>query len=207
VRESDVEVPPFDRTSEAVEKAEPDATEHPPYRWFELDPTPVLILAGDATVLHKNPAARKLLQERAAASLMAGRLLFMNEDARRSFAAALTKVATGRAARISVVLRCDDGQWRLLHLARGTDSGSVFVRLGRETAASGDITPLVEAFRLSAAEGKILWHLAQGLPPKWIASRLDISPNTVRAHLRNLYLKTHVHGLCDLIREYTRLTD
>jgi DNA-binding CsgD family transcriptional regulator len=65
----------------------------------------------------------------------------------------------------------------------------------------------VEAYRLSATEAKVLLHLAQGLPPKWIASQLDISPNTVRAHLRNLYLKMHVNGLCDLIREYTRLTD
>jgi DNA-binding CsgD family transcriptional regulator len=191
----------------AVEKTEPDAAERPEYRWFELDPTPVLIVTGDATVLYKNPAARDFLQERAAATVMAGRLKFVNEDARRSFAVALARVATGRAARISVVLRCDDGQWRLLQLVRGTDSRSVFLRFGHDTSAGGDIAPLVEAFRLSAAEGKILQHLAQGLPPKWIASRLEISPNTVRAHLRNLYLKMHVHGLCDLIRESTRLID
>jgi DNA-binding CsgD family transcriptional regulator len=202
VREREGEVRLSDQTSEAGEAG---AAGLPSSRWFELDPRPVLIVTGDGKVLEKNPAAHKLLQEQAAASLTAGRLLFVNEDARKSFAAALTKVVTGRTGRISIVLRCDGGQWRRLHLVR--DGKWVFLSFGREDAVHGDISPLVEAFRLSAAEAKVLLHLAQGLPPKWIASRLDISPHTVRAHLRNLYLKMHVNGLCDLIREYTRLTD
>ena len=47
---------------------------------------------------------------------------------------------------------------------------------------------------LSTREHEILGHLAQGLLYKEIADRLDISIETVRTHVRNIYQKLHVRS-------------
>ncbi|GDX23221.1 hypothetical protein LBMAG09_11960 [Actinomycetes bacterium] len=42
---------------------------------------------------------------------------------------------------------------------------------------------------LTKREADILRHLSTGLPIKFIAGNLNISKNTIKTHLRNLYKK------------------
>jgi DNA-binding CsgD family transcriptional regulator len=68
------------------------------------------------------------------------------------------------------------------------------------------IRALWKAFALSPAEREVLALLTEGHAPKEVAYQLGLSTNTVRAHLRALYLKAEVHGLSGLVRQCSRLT-
>jgi DNA-binding CsgD family transcriptional regulator len=62
------------------------------------------------------------------------------------------------------------------------------------------VTTLVSAFGLTGAEGRVLSALLEGLSLADIATRFQISINTVRWHLKRLFEKTNTKRQGDLIR-------
>jgi DNA-binding CsgD family transcriptional regulator len=174
--------------------------------WFEVDPAPVLVVDANGAMLAANRRARRMLEPGPGFTLRAGRLVFAHFEAQACFTEALEKITSGSTSEFAVVLRCDDGRWRRLQLVRGDGPPVRVTFVTVRGDADRQVEPIVAAFRLSVTEGKILLHVAQGLPPKRIAAHLGVSPHTVRAHLRSLYVKMHVRSMHELIREYTRLT-
>jgi DNA-binding CsgD family transcriptional regulator len=176
-------------------------------RWFGFDPTPVFIVDIKGAMLAANPRARGLLGRGGVLNVQGRHLGFSNLESQDCFAEALRKVISG-GGEVGVVLHCNDGRWRRLQVVRGDGLSAdvAFVAVYGDPERQLDIRPIVEGFRLSAAESKVLLHVAQALPPKRIATRLGVSLHTVRAHLRSLYVKMHVRGMQELIREYARLT-
>jgi len=67
------------------------------------------------------------------------------------------------------------------------------IGLGREEP-SGMLRRPAPISTLTEREMEILRHLANGLTNKGIAERLGISPKTVSAHLRDVFLKLQVSG-------------
>jgi DNA-binding NarL/FixJ family response regulator len=59
--------------------------------------------------------------------------------------------------------------------------------------------PLKEFFDLTQREKEILQLLIEGMVNKEIASRLDISVNTVRKHVINVYNKLHVNSRAEAL--------
>lgn len=59
-----------------------------------------------------------------------------------------------------------------------------------------------DEWRLSPREQEILGLLAQGLGAKDVACRIDLSYQTVRVHLRNIYEKLHVHSRAEAVAKY-----
>jgi DNA-binding NarL/FixJ family response regulator len=57
---------------------------------------------------------------------------------------------------------------------------------------------------LSLKEKEIVVGLVDGLSYKLIADRLDISIETVRFHIKNIYRKLHVHGKAEVISKSLR---
>jgi len=57
---------------------------------------------------------------------------------------------------------------------------------------------------LTPREQAVLDCLAQGLAYKQIADKLDISINTIRAHLRHIYEKLHVQSRTEAVAKYLR---
>ena len=80
----------------------------------------------------------------------------------------------------------------------------VFIGVGiwvgtRLTAAPANATferneKAIAALGLTPRECEILDHLAKGESNKEIARALDVSPNTVKTHIANLYMKLDVTG-------------
>jgi DNA-binding NarL/FixJ family response regulator len=67
--------------------------------------------------------------------------------------------------------------------------------------------PLTEAYptsELSAREMEILDLVAKGLTNKEIGPKLNISYDTVRAHLRNIYERLHVRCRAEAVMKYTQ---
>ena len=58
---------------------------------------------------------------------------------------------------------------------------------------------------LSPRETEILENLCEGLANKEIAARLNIAPDTVRVHLRNIYDKLHVRSRTEAALKYLKL--
>jgi DNA-binding NarL/FixJ family response regulator len=58
---------------------------------------------------------------------------------------------------------------------------------------------------LTSREQMVLDCLAQGLAYKQIGDQLDISINTIRAHLRHIYEKLHVQSRTEAVAKYLRL--
>jgi DNA-binding NarL/FixJ family response regulator len=57
---------------------------------------------------------------------------------------------------------------------------------------------------LTPRERQILQLMAEGLPNKTIASRLEISERTVTTHVANIYSKLHVNNRVSAIQEAMR---
>ena len=55
---------------------------------------------------------------------------------------------------------------------------------------------------LTPREVEILAELSEGLSNKEIGARLEISYDTVRAHLRHIYEKLHVRGRTEAVKMY-----
>jgi DNA-binding NarL/FixJ family response regulator len=62
--------------------------------------------------------------------------------------------------------------------------------------------PTSETENLSRRELEILSHLAKGYQYKEIADILTLSVLTVRAHIRNIYEKLHVHSRTEAVVKY-----
>jgi DNA-binding NarL/FixJ family response regulator len=69
------------------------------------------------------------------------------------------------------------------HIAR-----KVVQYFNQRGSASGDVE------KLSIRERQVLEHLARGVPYKEIAYELVLSIDTVRAHIKGIYGKLHVHS-------------
>jgi DNA-binding NarL/FixJ family response regulator len=61
-----------------------------------------------------------------------------------------------------------------------------------------------KASPLSPKEKEIVIGLVDGLSYKLIAARMDISIETVRFHIKNIYSKLHVHGKAEVISRSLR---
>lgn len=81
-------------------------------------------------------------------------------------------------------------------------SGDIAVRVVKYFNQKG--AGVAEQARLSPREREILELLASGALYKEIASRLDISFDTVRWHIRNIYAKLHVRSRSEAAATYHR---
>ncbi len=88
------------------------------------------------------------------------------------------------------------------------------VRAGGAPMTSEIARMVVEAFQkkpaasgadeLTPREVEILAQLSEGLSNKEIGARLQISYDTVRAHLRHVYEKLHVRGRTEAVKKYLK---
>jgi DNA-binding CsgD family transcriptional regulator len=78
--------------------------------------------------------------------------------------------------------------------AHSTDPShpSIAVLLERGPSGLIPLSQVSQQFNLTQREGEALAYLVQGLSSKEIANRMDISPNTVKAFMRMIMIKTGV---------------
>ena len=91
------------------------------------------------------------------------------------------------------------GVWRRV-TAIPMEGGSGFVGVMIEPARAADLTPiLLEAYGLTEREIEIVTLLARGLATKEIAADLNISPHTVRDHVKAIFAKTGFNTRGELV--------
>jgi len=72
----------------------------------------------------------------------------------------------------------------------------ILVRVQSETPAAAGLSH----FALTLGESRVAELVVEGKAPVQIAGELGISVNTVRVHMKRLFLKTNVHSRADLVR-------
>jgi len=80
----------------------------------------------------------------------------------------------------------------------GAPMSANIARMVIEHIAGGSFSA-TEKFDLTAREKDILSDLVKGYSYKMIASSLDISFETVKSHIRNIYEKLHVHSQSEAV--------
>jgi DNA-binding CsgD family transcriptional regulator/PAS domain-containing protein len=168
----------------------------------------VILVDPKQRIIHANAAAQEFLSGNRSLSSVHG-VLTANDPRNRE--------ELRRASRMpdldvkSLSLETEEGHFAvatLLPLTSGlranyggqlSASAAIFVH-HQPSFDEGMVTTLVSAFGLTGAEGRVLSALLEGLNLADISARFQISINTVRWHLKQLFEKTNTKRQGDLIR-------
>lgn len=177
--------------------------------WFDSTEDAVFLVHPDGALVAANAVGERVLSARKILTTCSEILVPVDPRARAVFAKWLSGVSVRRPERVRLPVRDEDGCWRAFELYPGRKEafGLAFVRVRPRTADRGKMDPLRLVFSLSPAETDVLSRLLDGLSPKQIARSLEVSPNTVRAHLRAIYAKMNTRGMTGAIQLATKLTD
>lgn len=100
-------------------------------------------------------------------------------------------------------LRDRRGRWLVLHgscLTTESDEPSESVAIVIEPAKSSEIAPIIiEAYSLTPRERDVVGALARGDSTSEIATRLFLSPHTVRDHMKKVFEKVEVSSRAELV--------
>jgi DNA-binding CsgD family transcriptional regulator len=102
--------------------------------------------------------------------------------------------ASRTSKHIATRVRGRSGRWlRVTAIPMEGDGGNVAVMI--EPARVTDLLPiLLESYGLTDRENEIVPLLARGLATKEIAAELNVSPHTVRDHVKSIYAKAAVNS-------------
>jgi DNA-binding CsgD family transcriptional regulator len=89
---------------------------------------------------------------------------------------------------------------------QGPSHASIAVLLERVPFGVMPLSPVSEQFNLTRRERDALESLLQGLSNKEIASRMGVSPNTVKAFLRLIMLKMEVSSRAAIVAKIMMIT-
>ncbi len=167
------------------------------------------LVAPDARAVWLNTAARETLGDEAGLALRDGRVVALGSDLRRRFAAALANACRppfvdgavllgpqrgGVVARPLRVLSVE----RIAGRARHDGEGLALLCIGSPRQRSPDAAMLGQLFGLTAAEATLMAGIAGGERLHRCAERRGVSLATVRAQLRNVFVKTGAATQADL---------
>jgi DNA-binding CsgD family transcriptional regulator len=76
---------------------------------------------------------------------------------------------------------------------------SIALLLERGPSGLVPLSQISEQFNLTQREGEVLEYLLQGMSSKVIANRMNLSPNTVKAFLRLIMIKTGVSSRAAIV--------
>lgn len=161
--------------------------------------TAVVMVSGDARVLHANAAAARLLDGPSFVRLRGSGLTFSDSGCETTFRRALaTKGSEPTMFMVSEV----DGRRSMaavVSLDARADVHAIFLHQpAPDLPAAG--RPLVEAFGFTPREIAVVIPLLQGKDITEVAQLLGISVATARTHLQRLFEKTKTSRQADLVR-------
>ena len=161
----------------------------------------VLVLARDARLLGSNRVADVLLLEGDGLALAAGSLVASTAGATRSLRWCIEQAARGEAGRVEVP-RFGRAPLTLLvephrQDAAGSPAAVVFAFAGSPRELSDEV--LAARYGLTPTECCVAQRLCACADLDRIARELVISRNTVRGHLKQIFVKTRSHRQAELV--------
>jgi len=163
----------------------------------------IVVVDGERQAVRVNQSAREVLGCGDGLMLREGRLVAEVAESHRRLAAVVGSACHDSVGG-AVVAVSRSGPKRpfnvfVVPLAVGSGLAAVFISDPDQTGAAA--TELIaRAYCVTESERKVVLALLDGKPPKRIASQLDLSLNTVKSHLRSVFLKLGVRRQVDLAR-------
>jgi DNA-binding CsgD family transcriptional regulator len=185
------------------------------------DANPLILVRADGEAIHRNPAADQLLERHLGLRLEGARLVAASPADQRLLRETIARVADtdpaqAVAAPSVVTLACAPPTPPVVAVVRA--AGQVFVRrFGQRSGlatvsvrgghAGHDPASCVFArqYELTAAQARVSALVFSGQPLAGIAQSLNVSENTVRSHLKQIFQKTDTHGQMDLVHLHARV--
>jgi DNA-binding CsgD family transcriptional regulator len=184
------------------------------FRDMPLEPRSgaLMLLAADLEVLFCNRAAAEIAEARQGVCIRAGRLALTDADRHERLieaAASLTRSSLpfDRLEPVILFLRParDAAAMQLVVEAcapAGARGGSVLLVSLHTPQRTRRISRgfLARAFHLTASEAEVVVQLFDGLSIPVVSARLGVSINTVKTHLKNVFMKCEVRSQGELIK-------
>ena len=158
---------------------------------------PLILLRADGTVLETNIAARHLFALHVISATPDRTLVFGDRELCREASARLAQMAAGGLPRTRLLRRLDGRSWVVFDLecVDARAPATILVRVRAPDRPEPDaLAEMGRALGLSGAELRVAEHMCEGLSAKCIARELDLSPATVRTHMRAVYAKAGETG-------------
>ena len=185
------------------------------------DANPVVMVTADAEPIYRNPAADHLLHLGVGLRLDGTRLVAASHADQRLLRETIARVAQSDPAHVGaspsvVTLACAPPMPPVVVVVRA--AGPVFMReagvrrgLVIVTVRGGHALhdpascAFARQYQLTAAQAKVSALVFAGQPLSTIAHSLNVSDNTVRSHLKQIFQKTDTHGQMDLVHLHARV--
>ena len=188
----------------------------------DQDASAVVLLDAQAEPVYRNAAADRLLAQRIGICLEAGRLRAAHPADQRLLgeaigrAAAIDDVPPQQTAPSVVTLAGQAANLPVVAVVRA--AGQVFARQlgerrglvmlvirGHQALHAPESCIFARRYELTAAQAKVSALVFAGQSLASIARSLNVSENTVRSHLKQIFQKTDTHGQMDLVHLHARI--
>ncbi len=184
----------------------------------EHDANPTLLVAGTTEIVWCNGAAELLLDRAQGLRRDGARLVAAAPSDRRLLAETLARIAEAAPGQPPVVLSLASPGAAQPVVALVRPLGPVYSRQAgsrrglallalRGSQAGHDPASCVFAqrYELTAAQARVSALVFAGQPLAAIAGTLNVSENTVRSHLKQIFQKTDTHGQMELVHLHARI--
>ncbi len=165
--------------------------------WFELDPHARLVL-DDGLKLHRaNQAGQRLLDVGMVSPHVGHRLKFTEPASNRLFQKQAALALTRDDQVQALLLPFGVARWVAVTMIKATVDGAWMLLVTMDDISSRTLIDASIAgamFGLTPSELPVFQGVADAICPKEISRALNLSVNTVRAHLRLIYAKLNVSG-------------
>lgn len=165
----------------------------------ELDRRARLVIRPDLRVLWSSSNAERMLTRPSPVRLVDGELRF--PDSNRSDGAKAFLEQVGSTPSCHLLRGSDSGNWAVLwawRLPLRHHAIAVVCNLSIPCCGVAE-SGLADELGLTPSETSVLEHFARLHAPKDIAELLDISVDTVRSHLKQIYAKADVQSATQLL--------
>jgi len=168
-----------------------------------------MLLAIDGRVAYLNEAGKEALMGQTGLTLHGDRVVAVVPEVRRKLAAALTQACRPPYLDGAVLLSPGPGRGlarplrilsmeRITGLSRSVGEGMALLCVGGMRPRQPDATMLSQLFGLTVTEAALMASIAGGERLHQCATRRGVSLATVRAQLRNVFVKTGAATQADL---------
>ena len=174
-----------------MRKQEPPASAAPPgFVLLDSKLSPIVVnrVAAEVLSFPQKPESTKCFDDLLVAKIRSNLLSRQQENG----SPVVTEFRSGRRRYSCRSFRVDRGLKGIGHI-------TIAILLERGASESVSIAQTAEKYHLTAREQDVLRFLLEGLPSKEIATRMEISPNTVKAFLRLIMIKMGVSARSAII--------
>lgn len=164
---------------------------------FLNDPKAKFILTSFGDLLNANHKASELLFSDMLKRLPCGKLSYGSSEMNDQVDRILTEIRQKRTSYQRLLKRQIDEEWAVLEFSVGEFNKNQEILLTvsqRNFCTDVSLNALSKSFGFTISETEVVRYMSQAYCPKEISAKMDISTNTVRAHLRSIYSKTGVRG-------------